>query len=117
MKTQWLNLFPALLLLLISSIVQAQDGKVTIFSPAEDAVLKGSGPHPLEYEVVPGSRGDHVHVYVDGREIAVLRALKGSHQLKELAVGAHNICIKVVNRGHVPIGVEGCVKVRVVDGG
>jgi hypothetical protein len=30
-----------------------------------------------------------------------------------MAPGPHTLCIKVVNKAHVPIGVEQCVKVNV----
>ena len=68
---------------------------------------------PVAYEVMPGPKGDHVHLYVDNKEAAILRQLKGSYTLASLASGPHDICIRVVNKGHTPIGVEKCVKVSV----
>ena len=62
---------------------------------------------------MPGPKGDHSHLYIDGKEIAVLRELKGSAPLKTLAAGPHEVCVKVVNKNHTPIGVEKCVKVMV----
>jgi hypothetical protein len=50
---------------------------------------------------------------VDNREAAILRKLTGSHPLESMAPGSHALCIKVVNKAHVPIGVEQCVKVNV----
>ena len=90
----------------------AQDGSVKILAPGEGAKLDAMAEHRIAYEVVPGPRGDHVHLYIDGREVAVLRRLSGSHPLETLAPGAHELCIKVVNKAHVPVGVERCVKVR-----
>ena len=95
---------------------QAQEGSVTILSPTDGETLGPMGPYELTYEVEAGPRGDHIHIYVDDREVGILRVLKGSHMLKELAPGARNICIKVVNRGHTPIGVDGCVTVHVPSG-
>jgi len=91
----------------------AAEGSVTITSPAEGAKLDAMAQNKIVYEVMPGARGDHVHLYVDGKEVAVLRALKGSRTLDTLAPGDRTLCIKVVNKAHTPIGVEKCVKVRV----
>ncbi len=67
----------------------------------------------ISYEVIPGPKGDHTHLYLDSKEVAVLRQLKGSHTFETLAEGNHDICIKVVNKNHTPIGVEKCIKVKV----
>ena len=45
--------------------------------------------------------------------MAILRQLKGSYALATLSPGQHDICVKVVDKGHTPIGVEQCVKVTV----
>lgn len=91
----------------------AQDAMVTISSPAEGAKLAATAPIEIVYDVTPGPTGDHTHLYVDGKEEAVLRQLKSSHKLEPLARGMHELCIKVVNKNHTPIGVEKCVKVEV----
>lgn len=67
----------------------------------------------LVYEVEPGPRGDHVHVYVDDKEVGILRQLKGSYALETLSPGRHTICVKVVNKAHTPIGVQDCVSASV----
>lgn len=85
-------------------------GSVTISSPAEGAKVAESGVK-LTYDVEPGPGGDHVHVYVDGDQVALLRKLKGSYTLEKLSAGEHTVCIKVVDKGHAPTGVEKCVKV------
>lgn len=89
----------------------AQDASVTILSPADGASLDAKAKNEIAFDVTPGPRGDHTHLYVDGKEIAVLRQLKGTHALGTLAPGMHDLCIKVVNKSHTPIGVEKCVKV------
>lgn len=88
-------------------------GKVTITSPAEGATLDAMGENRLVYDVVPGPRGDHVHVYVDDQEVGILRKLKGSYLLETLSPGKRAICVKVVNKAHVPVGIERCVRVNV----
>ena len=91
----------------------AQEGSATISAPADGARLPAGADSRVAYEIVPGPKGDHSHLYVDGKEVAVLRELKGSAPLKGLAAGPHEICVKVVNKSHTPIGVEKCVKVTV----
>ena len=88
-------------------------GSVKIQSPANGATLDALGENRLVYEVEPGPRGDHVHVYVDNKEVGILRKLKGSYLLESMATGKRNICVKVVNKAHVPIGIEQCVQVTV----
>jgi hypothetical protein len=89
------------------------DASVKITAPADGAKLDAMAQNKMAYEVVPGPKGDHVHVYVDGKEQAVLRELKGSYTFETMSPGSHDICIKVVNKGHTPIGVEKCIKVKV----
>ena len=88
-------------------------GKVTITSPTPGAVLDPLDENRLVYDVNPGPRGDHVHVYVDNKETGILRKLKGDYLLTSLDSGKRNICVKVVNKAHVPVGIEQCVQVTV----
>jgi hypothetical protein len=106
-------LFAGLASLGLAAPAFAQDAMVTISSPAEGAKLAATAPLEIVYDVTPGPRGDHTHLYVDGNEAAVLRQLKGSHKLEPLAAGPHELCIKVVNKNHTPIGVDKCVKLDV----
>jgi len=94
-------------------LVLADDASVTISSPADGAKLSRTAQTKINYEVMPGPKGDHTHLYVDDKEIGVLRQLKGSHTLEALAPGMHEICIKIVNKGHTTIGVQQCIKVSV----
>lgn len=109
-------LAPAALALLLAfpatGLGQAQ-GKVTITSPVTGATLDAMDENRLVYEVDPGPRGDHVHVYVDGKEVGILRSLKGSYLLEAMPSGKRDLCVKVVNKAHVPVGIEQCVQVTV----
>ena len=91
----------------------ADDASVTISSPADGAKLSRAAQTKINYEVIPGPKGDHTHLYVDDKDQAVLRQLKGSHTLEAMAPGNHEICIRLVTRGHTPIGVQKCIKVSV----
>lgn len=93
--------------------VLADNASVTIFSPADGVKLSRAAQIKIDYDVMPGPKGDHTHLYVDDKEAAVLRQLKGSHTLEALAPGKHDICIRIVTRGHTPTGVQQCVKVSV----
>lgn len=91
----------------------AADASVTITHPTDGQTLDVMDQNNIAYDVVPGPKGDHVHVYVDDKEVGILRQLKGSYTFESLPEGEHDICIKVVNKAHVPIGVEQCVSVTV----
>jgi len=101
------------LVLLAPPDAAAAEPYVPITSPADGAPLDAMDQNRLVYEVDPGPRGDHVHVYVDGDEVGILRQLKGSYTLETLAPGSRELCVKVVNKAHTPIGVQDCVQVRV----
>ncbi len=45
--------------------------------------------------------------------VATLHRTKGAYPLKNLNAGPREICIKVVNKGHTPMGLARCVKVTV----
>lgn len=109
-STPFVSLLP---LALCGAAAVAAEGSVIIRSPVEGATLDVMEQNKVEYEVVPGPGGDHVHLYVDGEEVAILRQLKGSYTLENLASGQHDLCVKVVNKNHTPIGVEECVAVTV----
>jgi hypothetical protein len=93
--------------------ISLAQGKVTITTPADGATLDAMAENRVVYDVDPGPRGDHVHVYVDNKEVGILRKLKGSYLLETPAPGPRLICIKVVNKAHVPVGIEQCVHVTV----
>lgn len=96
----------------VAPLAQAQP-RVHIEAPADGAKLDAMEQNRLVYEVDPGPRGDHVHAYVDGKEVGILRERKGSYTLETLPPGPHRLCVKIVNKAHTPIGVEDCVKVVV----
>ncbi len=107
-----LALFALGLLLAIPAISLAQ-GKALITSPMDGAILDSLDEIRLAYEVDPGPRGDHAHLYIDDKEVAILRKLKGSYLLETLSSGTRSLCVKVVNKAHVPIGIGQCIKVTV----
>jgi hypothetical protein len=109
------NLF--MLVIVIASIAaplaMAAESTIEIISPSDGAKLDAMEQSKIEYDVTLGRGADHIHVYVDGKESALLRQMKGSYTMETLAPGYHEICIKLVNKNHTPIGVERCIKVEV----
>lgn len=91
----------------------AAEGSVAISSPEEGAKFSPKTDIELVYDISLGDKGDHTHLYIDDKEILTLRNLKGSHALGTLPSGKHDICIKVVNKAHTPIGPQKCVNVSV----
>ena len=94
-----------------SSAEAPAESKVDISAPVDGARLDAKAQIKLDYDITLGGEGDHAHVYVDDRRIAMLRRMKGSHMIFPLDPGIREICIKVVNSNHTPIGVARCVKV------
>ncbi|HXU92725.1 MAG TPA: hypothetical protein VFP33_03620 [Gallionella sp.] len=89
----------------------AANGKVTISSPSEGATFTAGEKIKLSYSSIPGKDGDHLHLYVDGKRVDVIRQLKGTTELDALAPGKHKICLEVNTKGHVPTSPESCVNI------
>jgi len=87
--------------------------EVDISVPPDGAKIDAKAEIKLVYGITLGGEGDHAHLYVDDRRIAMLRQMKGSYMIFPLDPGIREICIKVVNSNHTPIGVSRCVKVTV----
>lgn len=91
----------------------AQTATVRIDAPKEGASLDAKAGNELVYAYQPAPPGDHVHAYVDGKQVAILRKPTGRYALASLEPGARELCVKMVNKAHAPIGVEQCVRVTV----
>lgn len=97
----------------VTSLAMAADGKIDITSPADGAKLNSKAKNKMDYNVTLAGAGDHIHIYVDGEKVGLLREMKGSFTFESLAKGKREICIKIVDKGHTPIGTDRCVKVTV----
>lgn len=102
-----------LLIVFVLHVPFAMADSVTILSPVEGARLSRTEQTMINYDVMPGSRGDHLHLYVDKKKTGALRQMKGSHPLELSAPGKHEICIELANKGHAEIGVSKCIIVSV----
>jgi hypothetical protein len=87
----------------------AADGSITISSPANGAMVSSKTKVPVAYSAMLGPTGDHLHLYVDGKRVDVLREAKGSADLDALPAGKHHVCLTVNTSSHAPTGVETCV--------
>lgn len=108
MKT---SLLIPLVLALATGQALAADGKITINSPANGAMVSTTAKLPVSYEAELGPKGDHLHIYVDDKRIDVLRQLKGSTELEVLKPGKHKICLTENTKWHMSTGLETCVEV------
>jgi hypothetical protein len=97
--------------LLASVSATAAEGKVTIFSPVNDAMVSQHDDVKLSYKAIPGPDGDHLHLNVDGKRADVIHQLEGNADVGMLPVGKHHICLAVNTKAHIPTGIEGCVDI------
>lgn len=104
------TVFPLLLTLMMGQAFAA-DGSISISSPANGAMVSSKSKVPVTYSAMLGSTGDHLHLYVDGKRVDVLRQIKGSTDLDALTAGKHHICLTVNTSSHSPTGVESCVDI------
>ncbi len=87
-------------------------GNITINSPANGATVSAHDKVRLSYDAMFGPNGDHMHLYVDGNRVDILRQAKATTELDALSPGKHHICLEVNTKGHVSTGVESCVDVN-----
>jgi hypothetical protein len=88
-------------------------GSIMIMSPKDGATLSAMGENKMEYEIKLGAGDDHFHVWVDGEKSGPQRELKGNYTLPKMMPGKHAIIVKIVDKAHVPTGVEKSVFVKV----
>ncbi len=99
---------------LAATCTSANAAEVRILAPAAGATLDATSTNTLVYEADPGaSHSDHVHIYIDAREIAMLDGMKGDYALKGLSSGTREICVKLADKNHRPTNVGSCIQVQV----
>ena len=112
---------------------QAAEGSIRIISPANGATVDSSAERAnVFYYASFDPKGDHVHLSVDGKEketlreleishvtdlyqkghwVPVMREINGKTAIDPLSPGKHEICAKVVDKSHAPLGIETCIHV------
>jgi hypothetical protein len=93
------------------SQARAEDSLATISAPADGETLAAGQATKLEYEVKAGTPAHHVHLFIDGAEVATGHKLKGNFPLGPLKAGEHKVCVAPVNKNHTPIGEKACITV------
>lgn len=99
------------LFLFASSVIAAEATSVKITKCAYDGM---EGVLLIEYDFVKGPKGDHVHLWVDGKEKKPSKMPKGFKLLGiVLSKGEHKVELRVNNAGHTEIGVNDTYKLTV----
>lgn len=75
----------------------AQGASVKIISPKPGQTIKGDAV-PLEFRIVKGKVGEHVHAYVDGEMAGMFKGSKGT--LNGIKPGQHTLELRVVTADH-----------------
>jgi hypothetical protein len=99
--------------LLAPPVAAEEDNLAMILSPADGAQLKAEQVSTLEYEVKPEAKSEHVHLYIDGNEVAIGHKLKGGLPFGPLTPGDHKVCISPVNKAHTRTTAQACITVKV----
>lgn len=113
MKTAYAASGILALSLVMSAPAMAGSGSITILSPHDGDELYSNSGGTLAYEVTLGPGDDHFHVWTDDAKGPGVRTLKGAYTLPALTPGEHVITLKLVDKGHVPTGVERSITISV----
>lgn len=113
MNTHFFKIILVIFTLSISSLSFAKEASIKILSPADGATLLQSAKNRINFEATPGIKGDHLHLYVNDKDPVVLQQLNGQYTFPKLEAGNKDICLKMVDKYHTPIGVDKCIKVKV----
>jgi copper transport protein len=80
-----------------SRLAPAEGARVTILTPRPGQVFQGD-LIPLQFTMVQGKRGHHVHAYVDGQLMGMFESAKGT--LTGIPPGRHTLELRVVAEDH-----------------
>ena len=97
--------------LFVSSAALAADGKVTILAPADGAVVSTKDKVTVSYEAEWGPKGNHLHFYLDGHRVGILRQDKGTTDVSIPTAGKHELCLEIETSWHFSTGVKQCISV------
>lgn len=101
------------LLAVPAAAVGAEESPVTLSAPADGEKLAAGQTHKAVFEVKPGSKAHHVHLFVDAEEVGTAHKLKGDFTYGPLKAGEHKVCASAVNKGHAPVGAQSCAAISV----
>lgn len=99
------------LFLFTSAIIAADAASIKITKCAYDEM---GGDLLIEYDFVKSPKGDHVHLWIDGKEKKPVKQPKGYKLIgANLSKGEHKIELRVNNASHTEIGVNDTFKLVV----
>jgi len=104
-------LFALPVLLLVSTTALADGGKVTFLAPADGAVVSTKDKVTVSYEAEWGPKGNHLHFYLDGHRVGILRQDKGTTDVSIPTAGKHELCLEIETSWHFSTGVKQCISV------
>jgi hypothetical protein len=81
----------------ISSLKPAQGASVKILSPTKGQTFQGDQV-PIQFKLVKGKAGHHVHAYVDNELMGMFEGEKGT--LNGVKPGSHVLMLRVVAADH-----------------
>ncbi len=79
------------------ALAPAEGAGVKIVTPKKDQVFTGDQV-PLQFDLVKGKRGEHVHAYIDGELMGMFESAKGT--LTGVKPGKHTLELRVVTSDH-----------------
>jgi hypothetical protein len=80
-----------------SALQTAEGASIKILSPKKGEAFKGD-QIPLQFKLVKGKRGEHVHAYVDGEMMGMFKTEKGT--LTGIKPGKHVLELRVATPNH-----------------
>lgn len=80
-----------------ATLQPAEGASVRIMLPQKGQIVKGDQVR-LQFELVKGKRGEHVHAYVDGELMGMFKGNEGS--LTGLKPGTHTLELRVATADH-----------------
>ncbi len=92
---------------------EGESGEVTITSPDDGAAIKGSSVDVVFELRDKVTRGNHVHLYLDGKLVKPLHGRKVSYTINGVSSGKHTITIKLATKSHQVLDVTDSVSVDV----
>ncbi len=95
------------------SAAAGTDGEVAITSPSDGAVMSGVGVEVVIELRDRGSRGDHVHLYLDGKLVKPLYGEKVTYTFPSLGHGEHTFTVRLATKGHRLLEAEDSVTVSI----
>lgn len=97
--------------LFTSTILAAEATSVKITKCAYNEM---EGVILIEYDFVKGPKGDHVHLWIDGKEKKAVKQPKGFKLAEvKLSKGEHKVELRVNDASHTEIGVSDTYKLAV----